>query len=144
MKAFLAWCLLALGGFSGLALIYHVFLLENPRSVSVIIDTSFPMREALPHIPPLLAMLEHQHRYARYVLYTEKGQIHEAAPHLDPGRLVAYAPRDFSRLMHPTRLAEFDKAYRVYVISNAPPSALGGLPHRWTVLRPSALALESQ
>ncbi|MCB1907667.1 MAG: hypothetical protein KDH15_09880 [Rhodocyclaceae bacterium] len=128
------WLLLAIAAFGALAGGYHAYLQHSPRKVLVLIDTSFPMRDALPRLPAILRSLEGR-RYTVYAMETDKAPIHDFSDHLRPGRVDAYAPRNLGALKDRAATAPFDQADEVVLISNAAPSELN-VPGNWRVLQP--------
>ena len=134
MNTLIRWLVVAGVGWGALAGGYHVWLQQHPHRLLVLLDTSFPMRDALPRLPAILRSLEGR-RYTVYAMETDKAPIHDFSDHLRPGRVDAYAPRNLGALKDRAATAPFDQADEVVLISNAAPSELN-VPGNWRVLQP--------
>ena len=134
MRAFAIWLLLTLAAFGGLGGGYHLALGRDPHRILVVVDSSFAMKPDWHLVSGVLDRIE-KRRYAQFALATEKGPVHGYAAHLDGGRLIPYAPRDFSKLGTLGDVSGLTGAQEYILVTNAPASEtrdLGG----WTIVRP--------
>lgn len=136
MKTLAIWMAVTLVAFGVLGGVTHVHLSRHPRRILVAVDTSYAMTPDWSGVARVVHGLTRE-RYASFALVTDKGQIHGWAPWPDPpASLPLYAPRDFSRLTGPNRFPEIERADRLILVTNAPPTEtkdLGG----WEILRPA-------
>jgi len=133
MKPFIIWLAVACVVFGGMSGAYHLYLSANPRLVLVAVDSSFSMKSAWPRVAEKLETLEKRH-YASFSLVTDKNKIHSWADRLTLGKIVPYAPRDFSTLTSGNRYPEIDEAQEKYLITNKDGAQESGL-QGWTVIQ---------
>lgn len=133
MKPFAVWLAIAAASFGALAGGYHMHLESSPRRVTVLVDTSYPMRTSWSAVSTRLRAIESE-RYTEFSLFTEKGKVHGWQARLRPGDIAPYAPRDLAKLASPRAQAEFDEADERILITNAGPDELSA-PGGWDVLR---------
>ncbi len=134
MKPFGLWLAVALAAFGGLAAAYHLALTAAPHRVLVVVDSSFAMKDDWPGVKRTLNGFEAR-RYSEFALITEKRRVHGWRATLRPGRLTAYAPRDFAKLADGTAFPEIAEAAEIHFLTNAPDDALEPFDH-WRLIRP--------
>ncbi|HEY5790288.1 MAG TPA: hypothetical protein VIX81_06665 [Gammaproteobacteria bacterium] len=127
MRPLLSWLVLAVAAFAALAGGYHWYLGEHPRTVVIVVDSSFPMRADWERLPALFARLADD-PYARYRVVTDKGQVAEYAGAPRPPSAAPYAPRALQRLAEPGFAAHLAGADAVYLVTNAPAAEVPVLP----------------
>ena len=133
MKPFGIWLILACLVFGGMSVAYHLYLSSNPRKVLVAVDSSFSMKSAWPRVSEKLEEIA-KRRYASFSLITEKNKIHSWDDGLTLGKIVPYAPRNFTKLADSSAYPELDEAGEKYLITNregAKESTLKG----WTIIQ---------
>ena len=133
MKPFIIWLAIACAVFGGMSGTYHLYLSSNPRLVLVAVDSSFSMQSAWPRVADQLESLDDRH-YARFSLVTEKNRVHGWDEALTLGKIVPYAPRDFSKLSDSSAYPELDEAQEKYLITNRDGAKESGLKG-WTVIQ---------
>lgn len=97
MAPFLRWLAAALVSFGALAGGYHVYLETDPFRVAVIVDSSYPMQAVWPRVTSMLREIDDR-RYTEFSLHSEKNKVHGWQRTLRADDLVAYAPRNFTKL----------------------------------------------
>ncbi len=122
MQAFLLWCVLAIGLYSGLGAAYHAYLTSHPRKILIALDTSYPMRPVWEQVHAMVQALP-QPRYSECSVITDKGRLHGWQPVPQLGNVQPYAPRDLTKLLDTQQYPEITAADTVYVVTNAPDTA---------------------
>ena len=84
-------------------------------------------------VPRQLEIISGQ-RYASFGLVTEKNRVHSWSPTLQVGKIVPYAPRDFSKLSDPLQYTELAQADEKYLITDNEGAQSGNIGD-WTVMR---------
>ena len=133
MRALLIWLIIAAVPFGTFGGVYHWYLLQNPRLVLVVVDSSFPMRSVWEQVPTELERIGNR-TYARFSLVTEKYRVHGWSSRLELGTLLPYAPRSFAKLRGSTRYPEIKEATEIHFITNAP-ETLVGTHSGWKICR---------
>ncbi len=133
MKPFIIWLAIACIVFSGMSGAYHLYLSSNPRLVLVAVDSSFSMKSAWPRVADKLEGIA-ERRYASFSLVTEKNRIHTWDDRLKLGKLVPYAPRDFSKLADSSAYPELDEAQEKYLITTRDGARESSLQD-WTIIQ---------
>ena len=133
MKQLLAWAVLAVVSFGGLAAGYHRHLESDPRRVVVVVESSNAMRSAMGAVDAALDEIGTR-RYHEFALFTERARVHSWAVRFSPGRISPYGPRDLSSLAALEGQPELVEADEVILLTNAQPGD-GAVPSGWTVLR---------
>ena len=137
MKPIVAWFVIAIASYAGLAGGYHAHLDANPRRVVVVVDSSNPMRGMLPRVDAVLDQLATR-RYHEFALFTDRSRIHTWATRFSPGRISPYGPREragFEARLEALRAkAELAEADEIVLITNAQSDVTGGLGG-WTIHR---------
>lgn len=133
MKHFLAWLVLALASYGGLAAAYHLHLDANPRRILVVVDSSQPMQGMLGRVDVALDAIA-AGRYREFALFTDRSRVHGWAGRFSPGRIKPYGPRDLSRIDKQRSRPEFDEADEVILVTNAGPDETAAFGD-WTIHR---------
>ncbi len=133
MKPFWVWLIVTLIVLGSVGGAYHAYLVNNPRRILVVLDSSFPMQSAWPHVPNELQSLSRR-RYAQFSLVTEKRRVHGWSPRLEMGPVSPFAPRDFAKLDSHGRYQEIEEATEIHFLTNAAVRPIGSFDG-WTIHR---------
>jgi hypothetical protein len=132
LKTLAIWLGIAMAANGAAAGGYHAWLSADPRTLLVIVDTSYEMRGRREAVSARLDQLSNT-PYTTYALYTEKARVHSWSDHLNGDKLRPFGPRSFERLASGSLGAELTEADSVVLVTNAPASALKGLPVSWDI-----------
>ena len=132
MPPFLRWLAGALVSFGALAGGYHTYLQADPFRVAVIVDSSYSMQAVWPRVTSALREINDR-RYTEFSLHSEKSQVHDWRPTLRPDDLVAYAPRNLTKLRGMLDSPDFEDVTEIIFVTNADPTDLDAF-EGWTIL----------
>ena len=96
---------------------------SEPKSVFVVVDSSFPMREVWGQVPDALDEIEAQD-FATFALATEKDRIHSWQEQLAWGSTRAFAPCDFGEIEAYGEAAEADERVLITTSGSCPTDQL--------------------
>lgn len=138
MKTFSIWLAAALFLYASLAGGWHLYLQENPHSLVVVLDSSYPMLNDWHKLQNQLQKFA-KLRYTRFALITEKGLQHGWNDSLKSKRITAYAPRNFVLLRNAHDSPKLHELLRdadqVIFLTNAPNVLLEDFSD-WQIVKP--------
>ncbi|PID56872.1 hypothetical protein CSB45_09405 [candidate division KSB3 bacterium] len=133
MKSFGIWFALAVAVFGALSGVYHLHVTSHPHLVLVAVDSSFSMQPTWSRVAEQLERFTRR-RYTRFSLITEKTMIHGWMNDLRLGKVVPYAPRDFSKLRDRSAYPELSDADEKYLLTDTQGAQEAGLQD-WTIIK---------